>query len=288
MITEGFVLMYRIDDFRAGGAGVFPIAAGLHIGTGAWVAQRLLHKGMGVSYTVEGTAYDERDGGAFFVHPGEVILQWPGVCHECTEYDGQPLQTIWVELSGSGVPSIARLFGATPARPVLRPADPDEVHRLLNEIVEAFHSPRGYHPGHFLTHVYRVAQLCAVGSDAAGLPAERSPETLPQRARRLLESGMLSFPTVRELAEQLGVSQNTLLTACKQELGMSALDMITQVKLTKAKELLRITDSKLLHIARACGFRSTSHFIRVFSSTEHETPAAWRSARRRDRSQNRP
>ena len=280
--------MYRIDDFHAGGVGIVPIAAGLHVGTGAWVAQRLLHKGMGVSYTIEGTSYDVRDGGAFFVHPGEVILQWPGVCHECTEYDGQPLQTIWVELSGPGVPSVAHLFGATPARPVSRPADPDEVHRLLKEIVEGFHGPRGHHPSHFLARIYRVAELCATGSDFCGAPAERSPETLPQRATRLLESGMLSFPTVRELAEQLGVSQNTLLNACKQELGMSALDMITRVKLAKAKELLRITDSKLLHIARACGFRSASHFIRIFSATEHQTPAAWRAARRRDRGQSRP
>jgi transcriptional regulator GlxA family with amidase domain len=92
---------------------------------------------------------------------------------------------------------------------------------------------------------------------------------------------MLAFPTVAELARQLGVSQSTLLSAYRQELRISAVELIVRIKLQKAKELLRTTDYKLLHIAEACGFHSLSHFIHCFRQTEQRTPGKWRQKQKR-------
>jgi AraC family transcriptional regulator len=104
-----------------------------------------------------------------------------------------------------------------------------------------------------------------------------------QRAVRVCETGMLTFPTVAQLAKRLGVSQNTLLNACRRELRMSAVELIVRIKLQKAKELLRTTDHKLLHIAQACGFHSLSHFIHSFRQAERRTPGEWRQKARAGR-----
>lgn len=267
--------MYRSADFRAAGIGFHPIAAGVHSGDGSWVAQRLVHQGLGVSYTVSGTAHDRRATGAFLIGPGEVIIQWPGMSHECTEHEGVPLQTIWVELDGPAVPRLARLFGATLDHPVVRPTRPEAAHAALHGLVASFQDDRLHHPAEFVAPLFHVAGLCAEGA-AAGPSPRRTQEGLAERARRLLQTGMLSFPTVKQLAAELAVSQSTLLTACKRELGMSPIDLITEARLRKAKDLLRTTDAKLLHIAHACGFKSQSHFIRLFSRAEKLTPGVWR------------
>jgi len=267
--------MYRAEEFHKAGIGVFPMSAGTHIGKGDWVAQRLIHNGMGVSFDIDGTDYERLEHGEFFVHPGEIIVHWPLTWHEVTEYQGTPLQTIWCELGGPSVPQIASLFGVSRPSPVVRPANPDEVYALFKEIVAGFHSPEPLHPGHFLQRLFRVAELCRQGGGRNPV-ARRSPETLVQRAIRVCEAGMLTFPTVAELAKRLSVSQSTLLNACRKELGISAVELIVRIKLQKAKQLLRTTDHKLLHIAEACGFHSLSHFIHSFRQTEHQTPGEWR------------
>ena len=270
--------MYVSEEFQKADAGVFPVSAGLHVGKGDWVAQRLIHHGMGVSYDIEGCAFDQNPRGDFLVRPGQVVCIWPQTWHAVTEHQGKPLQTIWMELVGTAVPAVAHLFGATPNSPITRPPRPQEVHDLFREIVAGFHSPDRLHPGHFLQRFYRIAELCAEGN-RRNAPVRRSAETLAQRAVRILETGMLTFPSVVQLARQLGVSQNTLLNACRSELGLSAAELIMRVKLQKARELLRISDFKLLHIAQACGFRSLSHFMHAFRRTEHETPGEWRVKR---------
>ncbi|MFA5191052.1 MAG: helix-turn-helix transcriptional regulator [Verrucomicrobiia bacterium] len=272
--------MYCAEEFQKAGVGVFPIRAGVHVGKGNIVAERLIHTGMGISFDIEGTAYERMEHGEFLVRPGEVICLWPLAWHELTEYQGVPLQTIWMELTGSSVPDVARLFGVTRQAPIIRPARREDTYKLFKEIVAGFHSPIRHHPGHFLQRFYRLAELCAESTTRTET-ARRTTETLVQRAIRICETGMLTFPTVAELARRLGVSQNTLLNACRRELRISAVELIARIKLQKAKELLRTTDHKLLHIAEACGFHSLSHFIHSFHQAEHRTPGEWRQRLKR-------
>lgn len=53
--------------------------------------------------------------------------------------------------------------------------------------------------------------------------------------------GRLSLMNSVQLATELGVSQNTLLNPCPSVLGISAVKLITSVKMQMARELLRIT-----------------------------------------------
>ncbi len=275
-VFRDYFPMYLPSDFQRAGIGVHPISAGLFVGDGRMVRRRMIHTGMGMSFDIEGTAHEIMEHGEFLVRPGEVICLWPQKWHDVTEHQRQPLQTIWCELTGPAVPEVIHLFGVTPDAPIVRPVNEEEVHALFKEIVAGFHAAETLHPGHFLQRFHRIAELCAQGHGAHASPSRRAAETLVQRAIRICETGMLTFPTVAQLARQLAVSQNTLLHACRRELGISAVELIVRIKLDKARELLRTTDHKLLSIAQACGFRSPSHFIHTFRSAEKTTPEAWR------------
>lgn len=268
--------MYLPSDFHRAGIGVYPISAGLFVGDGKMVRRRMIHTGIGLSFDIEGTAHEIMEHGEFLVRPGEVICLWPQKWHDVTEHQRKPLQTIWCELTGPAVPEVSHLFGVTPDAPTVKPVNEDEVHALFKEIVAGFHAAETLHPGHFLQRFHRIAELCSQGRGEHAISSRRAPETLVQRAIRICETGMLTFPTVAQLAKQLAVSQNTLLHACRRELGISAVELIVRIKLDKARELLRTTDHKLLSIAQACGFRSPSHFIHTFRSAEKTTPEAWR------------
>lgn len=269
--------MYCQQEFIDAGTGIFPIRHEVYVGQGKIANQRFIHDGILLGYDIEGATLEQTDAGEYFVLPGQVICLPPQTWHTVTEDGGKPLQSIWMELVGPAAQSLIKLFGTSALCPVIQPIAKEEVYRLFREIGLAFHSPERVHPAHFMQRFYRIVELCSESSPHSP-SASRADETLGERAKRVLESGLQLFPNASKLAEKLGVSPSSLLQACKKEFGISTTTLITQVKLHKASELLRISNHKLLHIAQSCGFQSESHFISAFRSQFGTTPTAWRKS----------
>ena len=267
--------MYYQQEFIEAGTGIFPIRHEVYVGHGKITNQRFIHEGILLGYDIEGATLEQTDAGEYFISPGQVICLPPQTWHTVTEDGGKPLQSIWMELVGPAAESLIKLFGTSALCPVIQPNAKEEVYRLFREIGVAFHSPARVHPAHFMQRFYRIVELCTENAPI-GPAATRADETLGQRAKRLLESGLHLFPNASKLAEKLGVSPSSLLQACKKEFGFNTTNLITQVKLHKASELLRISNHKLLHIGQSCGFQSESHFISAFRSHFKITPTVWR------------
>ncbi|MEY2597755.1 MAG: hypothetical protein RLZZ142_14 [Verrucomicrobiota bacterium] len=271
--------MYCEKEFIDVGSGVFPVRHEVYVGQGRIANQRFIHQGMLLGYDIEGATFEQTDCGEYFVLPGQVICLPPETWHTVTEDGGKPLQSIWMEIVGPAVESLVKLFGTSALNPVIQPAAQQEVYRLFREIGAAFHSPERVHPAHFMQRFYRIAELCHESSPLSAC-SKLAEESLAERAKRNLESGLHRFPTASRLAEKLGVSTSSLLQSCKKEFGISTTTLITQVKLHKACELLRISNHKLLHIAHSCGFQSPSHFISAFRAHFKTTPTVWRQSSR--------
>lgn len=269
--------MYLQEEFIEAGTGIFPLRHEVYVGHGKITNQRFIHEGILLGYDIEGATFEQTDCGEYFVLPGQVICLPPTTWHTVTEEGGKPLQSIWMELVGPAAESLVKLFGTSARCPVVQPTAREEVYRLFREIGVAFHCPERVHPAHFMQRFYRIAELCHESSPE-GPALKHADESLAERAKRILESGLHLFPTASRLAEKLGVSTSSLLQGCNKELGISTTTLITRVKLHKACELLRISDHKLLHIAQSCGFQSQSHFISAFRSHFKTTPTVWRNS----------
>ena len=267
--------MYNPAEFEKIGIGVYPVGAGRFSGKGTVAGRRLVSQYLAFSFGIEGAAQNKTHFGELLVGPGEIVSWWPRMWWDLTEFQGVPLKTIWFQVDGPAVPSVASCFGITPTQLISRPADPREAHRIFEGIVTGFQSAKPLPPVHFLNRFFRLSELC-IQNRWEPEPSGHAVETLVHRAVRICKSEMLSFPTVPELANRLGVCQNTLLNACRRELGSTAAELIRKLKLEKARDLLRATDYKLVYIAMACGFKSLSHFMSTFRATEGVTPTAWR------------
>jgi TolB-like protein/AraC-like DNA-binding protein/Tfp pilus assembly protein PilF len=69
---------------------------------------------------------------------------------------------------------------------------------------------------------------------------------------------------VSELAEEMNMSRSNLLRKVKKETNLSVSQLISQVRLTKAMELLKNTSSNVSEVSHQVGFGSTSYFIKCF------------------------
>ncbi|GIO24198.1 hypothetical protein J11TS1_27790 [Oceanobacillus sp. J11TS1] len=82
--------------------------------------------------------------------------------------------------------------------------------------------------------------------------------------------------SLTEVAAHVGRSPSHLSHILAKRYHQSFRDMLTYIRLQKAKELLGSTDEPIQNIAVAVGFRNPNYFSRVFKSHTGVTPRGWR------------
>ncbi|WP_141267857.1 helix-turn-helix transcriptional regulator [Enterocloster clostridioformis] len=78
--------------------------------------------------------------------------------------------------------------------------------------------------------------------------------------------------TIKELAEYLNLSPSYLSKLFHKEMGLPVSQYITDLKIEKAKNLLRYSAYRIVDIAAYLSFSSQSHFIHVFQKRTGLTP----------------
>jgi AraC family transcriptional activator of pobA len=83
--------------------------------------------------------------------------------------------------------------------------------------------------------------------------------------------------SVAELAAELRSTTGALDQACMATRGKRAVELIHDLQLERAADLLRSTDRITLRIAADLGYSSHGHFIRAFVAATGRTPDAFRA-----------
>lgn len=82
--------------------------------------------------------------------------------------------------------------------------------------------------------------------------------------------------TVEEIGEVVGLHPNYAMSLFKKTFGITLINYITQHRVSHAQRLLATTDAKILDIALASGFTSTSRFNAAFSAECGCSPRTYR------------
>jgi AraC family transcriptional regulator len=118
--------------------------------------------------------------------------------------------------------------------------------------------------------------------DYSSLPrqTQRPEEKLADpRLRRVIEYLQASFGdeiSLEQLAQVAGLSPNYFLHAFKQTTGQTPHRYLTELRVARARELLRDPHRSIVEISLAVGFSSQSHLTTVFRRFMKTTPAAYR------------
>jgi len=97
-----------------------------------------------------------------------------------------------------------------------------------------------------------------------------------RRTKELLCARLDGSVTVKELAEECGLSVSHFSRAFRASAGMAPHAWLTQRRIEESKQLLARTANSLLQIALACGFADQSHFTHVFTRHAGVSPGQWR------------
>lgn len=103
-----------------------------------------------------------------------------------------------------------------------------------------------------------------------------SGENLCTKITQYIQNNYCSRLSLNDLADYFGYTASYINRIFKKELGLSPLQYITDLKIQRAKELLRSdTGMDIKEIAACIGYEDARYFSRVFKNETGMTPTAW-------------
>lgn len=159
-------------------------------------------------------------------------------------------------------------FRATPAIRWLMPA-------LVNEL-QSSHELRRTHSISILRAVLvelkRIVSGKAVDTDILTWSEKKVQNLLTD-----LSSGCDQQWTLKQMADRCGIQRTRFNTVFQKLTGSTPMEYLSNLRMERAKTLLRETEIKIIDIAFECGFGSSQYFANTFKQTTGMTPSEYRT-----------
>lgn len=138
---------------------------------------------------------------------------------------------------------------------------------------------------HFLNAVIsplkNSLKLLAYYYDSNEIKALKTHDFLYQSILRYVSENYLRPLTMPIIAEELHYSESYLSHVFKERNKISIIQYIQQLKIKKAKEMLRNTDKSIMEIAESLGFQDSNYFTAVFKKSMGISPRKYRAEQQR-------
>ncbi len=97
-----------------------------------------------------------------------------------------------------------------------------------------------------------------------------------EQALKVIHAGYTRELKLQDLADGLSLHPVWLSQLFKKEVGTNFLDYVTDLRIQKAKDLLRQSNNKIYEIAASVGYQDVHHFGRLFKKKTGVTPKEYR------------
>ena len=229
-------------------------------GTGVLLAQN--SKGDSVSYQI-------RSGEGFMLFPNQI----------CTYIADReiPWEYTWLEFDGLRAKETIELAGLTPDQPVYKARYKDIAAEMKEEMLYIVEH-REESPFHLIGHLYlfidkfvRSATSTRVGK------GNRLRDFYIKEAVSFIEQNFQNNISVEDVAASCGLNRSYFGKIFKDAVGKSPQEFLISYRMTKAAELLKLTDLPVADVGNAVGYPNQLHFSRAFKNVYEISPKKWRS-----------
>ncbi len=191
---------------------------------------------------------------------------------------GENLWTLrWCHFYGPTVSNIYEKYVERGGRPVFRPPE-------ISPFLEVLDGLYGLASGSDFIRDMRINEalnrLCTLVMAESWHP-EESPRAVKKRSvldvKDYLDRDYRSRITLEELSARFFIDKYYLVKVFKEQFGCSINTYLLDLRITRAKQLLRFSDRSLEEIGEECGLGSPQYFSRQFKKVEGISPSRYRS-----------
>jgi AraC-like DNA-binding protein len=240
----------------------------------AWEMGRVLHEYALVYISAGAGRFESNPTGETPVAAGTVILLFPDIWHRYQPLNAVGWDEYWVAFAGDAADRLQARGFLRPEEPLLKTGTDGLVLHAFNALLDRMRAePVGFEQ-------LMVASFWEILASTLG--AARREETggrpyeMIRRAKLVLEGQTNGTPVIEELARSLGLSASRFQHLFKEHTGLSPYQYHLQLKVQRARELLRDSDMPVKQVAGMLGFQSVYHFSTLFKRKTGMSPTRWR------------
>ena len=188
-----------------------------------------------------------------------------------------PWEYTWVEFDGLRVKEALELAGLTVDNPVYHSSARDLSLELKNEMLYIAQHPE-QSPFHLIGHLYLfldyLTRSCA---SCKRLQSGKLQDFYIGEATSFIEQNFQNDISVEDIAAFCNLNRSYFGKIFRDAVGKSPQEFLISYRMTKAAELLKLTDLMIGDISNAVGYPSQLHFSRAFKKTYGISPREWRA-----------
>ena len=194
-------------------------------------------------FSIGGKEYPLEAGYGFLITPDELAF------YQADEND--PWTYVWVGFSGVQAAEYVSNIGLSVRQPVFKSEDSEELYRIVKDMME--HNTFG-----LSNDLRRNGQLgvflsiIAEGTKVAEKNEVDRANTYVRKAVSFIQSNYCNPIKVTDVANYVCINRSYLYTLFQNSMGMSPQQFLTTFRITKATELLQLTELPMESIALSC------------------------------------
>lgn len=221
----------------------------------------------------DGAGWCRTPAGTEPVGRGDAVLLLAGVPHEYGADADTPWTLWWFHVVGADAAELVATGHATAGGPVVHLRDAAPVASLVSQVVDSLDT--GTRAGTLLASgaaFHALTQVVATG--------RRAPGPAPSPVERALDHLRTTSPrrtSVASLASMVGLSTSRLGALFREQVGVSPMTYQSQLRMSRARELLASTDLPVAAVAAASGYDDPLYFSRRFAQAHGLAPSAYRA-----------
>lgn len=212
-----------------------------------------------IHYVISGKGFYKIDGNTYTLSAGDLFLVYPdrNIFYQADVQE--PWEYCWVGFHGTEAGKLLEQTSLTQKSPVLRKVSPD-VYKQMMRIYDS----RGALPHQTAFMTGALYQLIAALIRDHSVQAGRSAGSSVQHACEFIANNFSMEIGVEDIAAHVGLSRSRLYRLFMEELHLSPVQVLTQVRIRQACALLRRGDLSVKAVAASVGYENQLYFSRRF------------------------
>lgn len=226
-------------------------------------------------YIMEGKGKFLVNGEEYNLQKGQGFLIEPEVQTFYQADEEVPWTYLWIGFGGKKAEDYLRDLGLNKKQLIFQCGCGEE----LKQIVYSMLKHRKYTAAneYFLEGLlYTFFGTLKENMEIAGNAGEKDGNLYVRKAVEFIQNNYADPVRVKDIAHYVGVNRSYLYTLFQDNLQLSPKEYLTNFRLTRAAELLQLTDLSVETVAMSCGYQDALGFSKIFKAKMGITPSAYR------------
>lgn len=232
-----------------------------------------------IHFILKGKGYYRVGDNRYPLKAGDGFLIVPDVLTYYQADEQEPWTYFWVGFGGKNAKQYLSDLGLGEGRVMFHSDSGEELKKIVLEMLD--HQQSSIYTDFKLESL--LYSFFSVLAKAAVVPKQKYRELENQYIRRAVEFIQNNYPgkiKISDVAKYVGITRSYLYTIFMKCFGVSPQEYLSNYRITRASELLTITDLTVEMVAASCGYDDPLVFSKAFKKIKGLPPTKFRKADR--------